>query len=485
MENNNNNYNYSTYPDSGNSSPRSREIDSENASWDELQPQSSIYKVRFMCSYGGKIHPRPHDNQLTYVGGETKILAVDRNIRFSAFIAKLSSLCEEEVCFKYQLPGEDLDALISVTNDEDLEHMMLEYDRLFRASAKPARMRLFLFPMLNSSITGSFASTDSKSERQWFVDALNSVQISNLEDSTPTAAAAASGATPDFLFGLDKGHALPHAIHAPQSAVAKVVDSAPEPTVPEVFQKEIRGGSECGSEDHHVLRDPVVSPSEIQRQMHDFQRFQIASHEQALLQRKTDELNARAYYGDYYAQQKAPEKILPPQQAVPVAVQSPYWQERQVTTGGYSGTMASGGEQVYLIPSSAGMYQPPAVRPVSGQAGQAYYGMQRMVPEMHREQPVYNVVPQQSIQQQQQHQHQQQQQQQRIGAYTTDASGRMTEHGYAQVSYDSAGRQVYYTAPPRGMVPTYQAVADVRQEGGGVLNQEGKVVVNASHTSSV
>ncbi|GKV27758.1 hypothetical protein SLEP1_g36893 [Rubroshorea leprosula] len=31
---------------------------------------------------------------------------------------------------KYQLPNEDLDALISVTTDEDLENMMDEYDRL-------------------------------------------------------------------------------------------------------------------------------------------------------------------------------------------------------------------------------------------------------------------------------------------------------------------------------------------------------------------
>lgn len=37
--------------------------------------------------------------------------------------------------------------MISVTNDEDLEHMMHEYDRLFKASAKPARLRLFLFPV--------------------------------------------------------------------------------------------------------------------------------------------------------------------------------------------------------------------------------------------------------------------------------------------------------------------------------------------------
>ncbi|MCI52236.1 leucine-rich repeat extensin-like protein 2-like, partial [Trifolium medium] len=61
-----------------------------------------------MCSYGGKIQPRSHDNQLSYIGGDTKILAVDRNIKFQAFLSKLSTLCDaiqQDVTFKYQLPG--------------------------------------------------------------------------------------------------------------------------------------------------------------------------------------------------------------------------------------------------------------------------------------------------------------------------------------------------------------------------------------------
>nr|POF08227.1 hypothetical protein CFP56_63668 [Quercus suber] len=77
-----------------------------------------------MSSYNGKIQPRPHDNQLTYVGGETKILAVDRSIKFNAIKSKLSLICNDaDLCFKYQLVGEDLDALTFVTNDEDLEHI--------------------------------------------------------------------------------------------------------------------------------------------------------------------------------------------------------------------------------------------------------------------------------------------------------------------------------------------------------------------------
>ncbi|KAM1332022.1 hypothetical protein TB1_043674 [Malus domestica] len=115
--------------------------------------------------------PQSRHVKLCYVGGETKIFSVDRNIKFAAIISKLSSLSEYGVAFKYQLPDEDLDALISVTNDDDLEHMMHEYDRLYQASARPARMRLFLF---NASPNGGFGSDDGRSNKDRFVEALNS-----------------------------------------------------------------------------------------------------------------------------------------------------------------------------------------------------------------------------------------------------------------------------------------------------------------------
>ncbi|KAK7855106.1 hypothetical protein CFP56_029825 [Quercus suber] len=350
------NYSYSSYPDSRDSSPRSREIDCENQSWEE--PPSSNYKVKFMCSYNGKIQPRPHDNQLAYVGGDTKILAVDRSIKFNAIKSKLSSICNDaELYFKYQLPGEDLDALISVTNDEDLEHMMLEYDRLFRGSAKPARLRLFLFTV--NSAPASFSTGDPKSERQWFVDALNSVQLEG--SSPPAAAAAAAAGNPDFLFGLDKGF--------PAIPAAKFQDSAPAQTAPDVVPtKDMSAGSDCGSEDRHVVSDPqLMSQAEIQRQIHELQRMQIANQEQAAMyQRKSDEINPRAYVGDYYTQ-KVPEKIAPAPVPVPVQMQIPptYMPERHMTTAGGVYPMAAppgaAEHQMYLIQTPTGVYQ--AVRP--------------------------------------------------------------------------------------------------------------------------
>ncbi|KAL2551902.1 uncharacterized protein Fot_05521 [Forsythia ovata] len=106
-------------------------------------------KVKLLCSYGGKIQPRPTDHQLRYVGGDTRILTVDRRIKFSETAAKLNSIRNHtkssHICMKYQLPGEDLDALVSLIDDEDVEHMMIEYDCMHRISNKPARLRIFIF----------------------------------------------------------------------------------------------------------------------------------------------------------------------------------------------------------------------------------------------------------------------------------------------------------------------------------------------------
>lgn len=484
------NYSNYSYPDSRDSSPRSREIDCENPSWDE---QPSSYKAKFMCSYGGKIQPRAHDNQLAYVGGDTKILAVDRNIKLQAFLSKLSSISDSpEVCFKYQLPGEDLDALISVTNDEDLDHMMMEYDRLYRASAKPARLRLFLFP-LNPPVPTGFGSPEAKSERQWFVDALNSVQIQPLEGSSPPASAAGSGPgsglappNPDFLFGFDKGYPgqkFTDSMAAPPPAAAAAA--------PDSIAKDVTAGSDCGSEDRHVVGEPLVSPAEMQRQIQELQRMQISHHQeqQAMFQRN-EIPNPRAYTGEYYSQ-KVP---------APAQIPATYVSDRHMTTGGYHVAPPAGTEQqpVYLIPTPAGVYQAPGLRPVTGPVGQPYYGVQRMVQEVYREGPVYNAGMGQA-QAQAEAQQQQQQQQAKLGNYSEGVpmvqqqKVGVGEAGFAQVGYDSSGRPVYYTTTG-GAISLYQTVGvDVRQGGGGggggggALSQvqDGKVVAKASQASAM
>lgn len=113
------------------------------------QKHNNSYMVKLLCSYGGKIQSRPTDHQLSYVGGDTKIIAVSRPVNFSNIFAKLKSLTNRnnsgEISLKYQLPGEDLDSLVSLIDDDDVEHMMVEYDRMHRISGKPARLRIFIF----------------------------------------------------------------------------------------------------------------------------------------------------------------------------------------------------------------------------------------------------------------------------------------------------------------------------------------------------
>ncbi|KAM1218237.1 hypothetical protein EV1_045035 [Malus domestica] len=125
-------------------------------------------RVRFMCSFGGKILPHPHDNQLRYVGGDTRIVAVQRTTSFSALLSKLSKLSGlSNVTVKYQLPNEDLDSLISVTTDEDVDNMMEEYDRIAQdQNPKSARLCLFLFPKGGDDSINSRSSSAPRRLRQ-------------------------------------------------------------------------------------------------------------------------------------------------------------------------------------------------------------------------------------------------------------------------------------------------------------------------------
>ncbi|KAG1359725.1 fibrous sheath CABYR-binding protein-like [Cocos nucifera] len=443
------NHSYPSYPDSGDSSPRSREIDCENSvSWDEPPPTAAASRVKLMISYGGRIQPRSHDNQLSYVGGDTKILTIDRSIRFAALLSKLASLAnlDDHLCFKYQLPGEDLDALISVTNDEDLDHMMLEYDRLHRSAAKPtARLRVFLFPL--NPPPPSAALLDPKPDRQWFFDALNSVPVPPPLDTVaaasppPVTAVKAASPSPDFLFGLDKGLVPPPAV--------KVKDPAPEQLpVLENVQVEVPPRPDLGKEDQRQIGGGETTPAEIQRQIQELKRLQIAENQQqqqaAIQRNSSEETLARVYPGEYYVprvQEKAPPVPPPMTTQVPAA----YWPEqRGVAAAGRYSSVASGDQPVYLISTAPGVY------PGATAAGQGYYAapVPRVVPtDVYRDAAVYAVPPQAAAKV--------------VGQYAAEgarvpAPGVVESAAY-QVAYDSVGRAVYYTSA----VPTYQSVTSV------------------------
>lgn len=151
-----------------------------------------------MCSYGGHIIPRPHDKSLCYVGGETRIVVVERHSCLSELCARLSRtlLNSRPFTLKYQLPSEDLDSLISVATDEDLENMIEEFDRTVSVSPlRPSRLRLFIFFAKPETAASMGALLDDAKSETWFVDALNGSGLlpRNFSDS----------ATMDCLLSLD------------------------------------------------------------------------------------------------------------------------------------------------------------------------------------------------------------------------------------------------------------------------------------------
>ncbi|KAL6964191.1 hypothetical protein U1Q18_035249 [Sarracenia purpurea var. burkii] len=470
------NYAYAaSYPESGDSSPRSREIDFENTPpWEDQTAAipSNNYKVKLMCSYGGKILPRPHDNQLSYIGGETKILVVDRGIKFSGFVSKLSALCDADACFKYQLPGEDLDALISVTNDDDLEHMMHEYDRLYRTSSKPARLRLFLFPVINQAAAaaaadaraGIFGSSEGKSDRERFVDALNSGPT----QSSPPPSTDAPSNNVDFLFGLHKGTQPP----PPPPMTAKIQDTTPELEI-----------------QVPPLEERIIAADPIQMQIQDLQRLQIGAQDQAMHRRRNDDNLVGGF---------TPPLTLPAN--LPAAVSTPpgYWPENHVAGVVYPGTTPVPDQSMYMISAPAGVYHAPMGRPMTGPANQGYYAVQRMPPDVYRDQPsVYNVVPPAPGATAVAPPGLPPQPQAKVSGFSegigmmrpaTAVGVGVVDTGYAPIAYDNgAGRHVFYNTPGGVMPPPpYQPVAaavsaDMRPAL--ALNPEGKVAVKASQGS--
>lgn len=101
-------------------------------------------RVKLLCSIGGKIMARPVDGRLRYCGGETRIIAIDRGLCFTELMAKIIHIYGFPLTLKYQLPGEDLDALVSVSSDDDLQNMLDEYEKLVTSSGN-SWLRAFLF----------------------------------------------------------------------------------------------------------------------------------------------------------------------------------------------------------------------------------------------------------------------------------------------------------------------------------------------------
>ncbi|CAL1391291.1 unnamed protein product [Linum trigynum] len=152
----------------------------------------SLTKMRVLCSFGGKILPRPSDGKLRYVGGETRIIRISRDVSFQELRHKTLAIYSEAHVIKYQLPGEDLDALVSVSCDEDLQNMMEEWSEVEdKEGSQKLRMFLFSRSDLDESQFG-IGSTEGESEIQ-FVVAINGMDIGSRKGSALQGLGSSSG----------------------------------------------------------------------------------------------------------------------------------------------------------------------------------------------------------------------------------------------------------------------------------------------------
>ncbi|XWS31314.1 hypothetical protein CRYUN_Cryun23aG0066000 [Craigia yunnanensis] len=154
---------------------------SSNFSGQGASDGSQSGKMKFLCSFGGKILPRPSDGKLRYVGGETRIISIQKRLSWDELVSKTLDICNQPHSIKYQLPGEDLDALISVSSDEDLQNMIEEYHGLEKLEGSQ-RLRIFLIPFGESE---SASSLEVSTIQQSNPDYQYVVAVNGMVDSSP------------------------------------------------------------------------------------------------------------------------------------------------------------------------------------------------------------------------------------------------------------------------------------------------------------
>ncbi|GLT86513.1 hypothetical protein SLE2022_378090 [Rubroshorea leprosula] len=161
--------------------------------------------IKFLCSYGGKILPRYPDGKLRYQGGQTRVLAVDRSITFSELSLKLREMCGTAVCLRCQLPAEDLDALVSITSDEDLANLIEEYDRV---ASPPSSLKIRAFLSLPKSAKKSTSpppSSVSSSKSSSSSPRLSCIRQISVPVAFPLYFGKSAGKAPHYGYHLHHG----------------------------------------------------------------------------------------------------------------------------------------------------------------------------------------------------------------------------------------------------------------------------------------
>ncbi|XP_076924175.1 uncharacterized protein LOC143586529 [Bidens hawaiensis] len=206
-------------------------------------------KLKFLCSFGGKILPRPSDGKLRYVGGETRIKSINKNLSYQQLIKKTFSISNQPHIIKYQLPDEDLDALISVCSNEDLQHMIEEYDELDKSSQ---RLRIFLAPLNEPE---SLSSYDSRSVEQSesdyeYVISVNGMTRPSLSKSSSKDLDNLEGGRMDFL--------TPNVQSASPSMPTRMIEQVNQQPTYENGQQLGRYSGELGGGNHSDISKQYV-----------------------------------------------------------------------------------------------------------------------------------------------------------------------------------------------------------------------------------
>ncbi|KAH1148236.1 hypothetical protein GYH30_043067 [Glycine max] len=145
---------------------------------------SSSTMMKCLCSFGGRILPRPSDGKLRYVGGQTRILRLRKDISWQELLQKALVMYNLVHVLKYQLPGEDLDALVSVSSEEDLQNMMEECNLLDNRE-RSQKLRLFLFSLSDLEDAQFVLSSIGGDSEIQYVLAVNAMDFGSINSSTP------------------------------------------------------------------------------------------------------------------------------------------------------------------------------------------------------------------------------------------------------------------------------------------------------------
>ncbi|XP_019181783.1 PREDICTED: uncharacterized protein LOC109176835 isoform X2 [Ipomoea nil] len=205
---------------------------------------SSGKKVKLLCSFGGKILPRPSDGALRYVGGQTRIISVRRDVSFPEMVGKMMDIYGQDVVIKYQLPDEDLDALVSVSCPDDLDNMMDEYEKLGeKLSDGSAKLRVFLFSPSEVEAAVALQYGTVPDNGQMYVEAVNGIleggggvtKYTSTASASSTQNSEASGGDAVDFSGLGQGvisrppssETLSGPAAAQGAAASRVVDPNP------------------------------------------------------------------------------------------------------------------------------------------------------------------------------------------------------------------------------------------------------------------